>query len=503
MEHIKTIGIIGAGISGLVTAKTCLEYGYDVKVFEKDKEAGGVWSSSRRYPGLSTQNNKDTYYFSDFPMPKHFAEWPDGEEMQSYLTSYAKKFGVFSRIRFSHEVTKIDFHNEVWTIQGKVNSASFIEQVDFIIVSNGTFSDPFVPEIPGMDTFISAGGKILHNTQFHSTEISKDKRIVVVGYGKSSSDVITAAAATAKSAHLIFRTPKWKIPRFINGINLKYILLNRLGESIIKPEAHRSKLDKLLHGVGLPKVMLSYMQKYIGKKQKLKETGLLPPTDLLDEVFGEITLETQGFFDTVQKGKIIAKQGEITSFQGKLLTLTSGDQMECDLVIFATGFNQSVPFMSDQLTEKFTDQMGNYILHRHILPPGVPSLAFVGYNTSIFCSLTSEIGALWVCEYLKGRVAKPDDSQIIQEGKEFIKWRSSFRLNSSTRGLSIMPSSIRHVDILLNDMNAPLPVSSLIPDWLVTVNPGRYKKIRKKLIQRNGKTKVNAMERAGIDVTSI
>jgi phytoene dehydrogenase-like protein len=46
MEHVKTIGIIGAGLSGLVTAKTCLEYGYEVKVFEKDTELGGVWSSS-------------------------------------------------------------------------------------------------------------------------------------------------------------------------------------------------------------------------------------------------------------------------------------------------------------------------------------------------------------------------------------------------------------------------------------------------------------------------
>jgi dimethylaniline monooxygenase (N-oxide forming) len=56
MQHIKTIGIIGAGFSGLVTAKTCLEYGYEVKMFEKETELGGVWSSSRRYPGVTQQN---------------------------------------------------------------------------------------------------------------------------------------------------------------------------------------------------------------------------------------------------------------------------------------------------------------------------------------------------------------------------------------------------------------------------------------------------------------
>lgn len=482
---MKKIGIIGAGISGLVAAKTCLEYGYEIKVFEKDSELGGVWSSSRRYPGLSTQNNKDTYFFSDFPMPDHFAEWPSGEEMQLYLMLYAGKFNVLSHIQFSHEVTKIYFEENVWTISGRTIGESFTEQVDFIIICNGTFSDPFIPRIPGMDKFIEEGGKVLHNTQFHSTEISKGKRIVVVGYGKSSSDVITAAAETAKSAHLVFRSPKWKIPRFIKGINLKYILLNRLGESIIKPKEHRGKLDRFLHKIGLPWMMLSFMQNYIIKKQKLKENGLLPSTQLIDEVFGEITLETREFFKKVQNGEIIPRQGEIVSFHDKHLVIDNGKPIECDLVIFATGFNQSVPFMPEQFVRNFTDDNGDFILHRHILPPGVPSLAFVGYNTSIFCSLTSEIGALWVCEYLKGRIAKPDEWQIIEEGKKFLKWRSSFRLNSSTRGLSVMPSTIHHVDMLLNDMNAPLSFTSLIPDWLVIVSPSRYKKIRKKLLQRN------------------
>ncbi|GHN02275.1 monooxygenase [Cytophagales bacterium WSM2-2] len=485
MKEIKTIGIIGAGISGLVAAKTCLEYGYQVKVFEKDREVGGVWSLSRRYPGLSTQNNKDTYFFSDFPMPNHFSEWPTGAEMQLYLNSYAIAFGVFQRIRFSHDVTKINFQDNSWTIEGKAKGIPFTDKFDFIIVSNGTFSDPFIPQLPGTGSFISAGGKILHNTQFHSTALARDKRIVVVGYGKSSSDVVTAASDTAKSTHLVFRAPKWKLPRYIKGINLKYILLNRLGESIIRPENHRGRLDRFLHKLGLPQKMLSFVQSYIIKTQQLKENGLLPPTQLLDEVFGEITLETREFFNRVQKGKIITKQGEIVSFEGKQLTLSTGEKIECDMVIFATGFNQSIPFMSDDLIGKFTDESGNYLLHRHILPPGVPSLAFVGYNTSIFSSLTSEIGALWVCEYLKGRMPVPDDAQIIKEGKEFIAWRSGFRLNASSRGLSVMPSTIYHVDQLLDDMKAPLPLSSLIPDWLVTVNPGRYKQIREKLLRRN------------------
>ena len=209
MDHVKTIGIIGAGLSGIVTAKTCLEYGYNVKMFEKDTELGGVWSSSRRYPGVSTQNTKDTYYFSDFPMPEHFAEWPSGEQVQSYLYAYAREFNVFPLIKFRHEITGTNFQNSQWIITGQNGTGSFTELVDFLIICNGTFSDPFIPELPGMNSFVKAGGKILHSTQYHSTDTSRGKRITVVGFSKSASDVATAASESAESTHLVFREAKW------------------------------------------------------------------------------------------------------------------------------------------------------------------------------------------------------------------------------------------------------------------------------------------------------
>lgn len=499
MKLVKTVGVIGAGLSGIVAAKTCLEYGFEVKIFEKDDELGGVWASSRRYPGLATQNTKDTYFFTDFPMPKHFPEWPSGEQVQTYLVSYAKKFNVFPLIQFSHEIISIEFANDKWTLIGKQDGIPFAEQTDFLIVCNGTFSDPFVPEIPGIDTFVSAGGNIIHSTKFHSTEISRNKRTVVVGYCKSSSDVVTAASETAKSTHLVFREPKWKIPRFVNGTNAKYMLLNRLGEAITKPD-HHNRLERIVHKLGLPKRMLSFMENYVTKKQNLKELDLLPSCGIKDQVFGEISIETPGFFEKIKKGEVITKRGEIVSFQGKQVTLTNGETIDCDLVIFATGFNQTIPFMPDHLIKNFTDEKGNYILYRHILPAGVPSIAFVGYNSSLYCSLTSEIAALWVCEYLKGRIPKPEDSEIIKEGTEQIKWRSAFRPNGTSRGLTAVPGSIHHVDVLLKDMDASLPFFSLIPDWLVTINPARYKKVREKVIRRNGKRKVGNTIRESVPV---
>src|SRR5476649_1716726 len=68
----KTVGIIGAGISGLATAKAFASQGHAVTVLEKLDTLGGVWSPARRYPGLRIQISRKCYCLSDFPMPDHY-----------------------------------------------------------------------------------------------------------------------------------------------------------------------------------------------------------------------------------------------------------------------------------------------------------------------------------------------------------------------------------------------------------------------------------------------
>src|SRR5262245_38915326 len=103
---IKTVGIIGAGFAGLSTAKVLKKFGFEVTVFEKAGDVGGVWSASRRYPGLTTQNPRTTYALSDFPMPDSYPEWPSGEQVQAYLESYAARFGFAQNILLDTEVQR-------------------------------------------------------------------------------------------------------------------------------------------------------------------------------------------------------------------------------------------------------------------------------------------------------------------------------------------------------------------------------------------------------------
>ena len=68
------VGIIGAGVAGLATAKVLKQAGHEVTVYDKTPDVGGVWSCTRRYPGLTTQSPKAQYSLSDFPMPR---DYPD------------------------------------------------------------------------------------------------------------------------------------------------------------------------------------------------------------------------------------------------------------------------------------------------------------------------------------------------------------------------------------------------------------------------------------------
>src|ERR1700712_2975018 len=98
------VGIVGAGVAGLCTAKILSRLGHEVTVYDRTPDVGGVWSSTRRYPGLSTQSVRDTYAFSDFPMPDHYPEWPSGEQVQEYLADYVRHFGLAPLLPLGTEV---------------------------------------------------------------------------------------------------------------------------------------------------------------------------------------------------------------------------------------------------------------------------------------------------------------------------------------------------------------------------------------------------------------
>jgi len=86
--------VIGAGISGLVTAKVLLADGFHVELFEKQSDLGGTWHPDRTYPGLRTNDPGAVYCFSDVPYPDTADAFPTAEQVREYLHDYADRFGL-------------------------------------------------------------------------------------------------------------------------------------------------------------------------------------------------------------------------------------------------------------------------------------------------------------------------------------------------------------------------------------------------------------------------
>jgi cation diffusion facilitator CzcD-associated flavoprotein CzcO len=154
------ISIVGAGIAGLAGARALAAAGHAIEVFDRTPDVGGVWSATRRYPGLRTQNSKRAYSFSELPMPASYPDVPSGSQMQAYLQSYVERFGLGNRVRLNTEVTTARPIAGGWSLQVRELSQQRIETVvcDHLVVANGVFSDPALPRYPGADVFIDAGG---------------------------------------------------------------------------------------------------------------------------------------------------------------------------------------------------------------------------------------------------------------------------------------------------------------------------------------------------------
>ena len=180
---IRTVAIVGAGFAGLSTAKVLKDRGFEVTLFEKEPDVGGVWAGARRYPGLTTQNPKSTYAFSDFPMPSDYPEWPTGAQVQRYLASYADHFALTPRIALGTEVLSATYSEgaQRWSITARTSGVQENEgiarQFDYLVVCNGIFSRPLVPSFAGEEAFRKAGGTLCHTSEFTDAARASGKHV--------------------------------------------------------------------------------------------------------------------------------------------------------------------------------------------------------------------------------------------------------------------------------------------------------------------------------------
>jgi cation diffusion facilitator CzcD-associated flavoprotein CzcO len=461
----KSVCVIGAGVSGLVAAKTFLARGHAVTILEKSGDLGGVWEPARSYPDVQTQSPKDLYRYTDKPMPDAYPEWPKGPQVHAYLTDYAKDHELTRHLRLGATVVAMRRRadgEKGWTLDIRfADGASATEDFDFVAVCTGQFNDKATIDHPGEESFLAQGGAILHSSQFRDAGSVRGKRVVVLGGSKSATDIaVVAAKSGAASVTLVYREPVWRIPYFIGGlINFKRILYIRAQEEMFR-SWNIGWAAKLAHAVAKPLVWANWrgLESLLKAQLKLRKCDMVPTGRIEDGVNCSVPIATPDFFPMVADGRIKAIRGSFARYEDGAIVMTGGERIAADVAVLAIGFKLGVPFLPKAYAAKLVEPDGQYRLYRIIANPDLPDMGFVGFNSSFCTVLSAEMAANWLVRYADGQLANQPTAAAMQADiAMMLHFRRVERPAAGVYGgLCAAPYHFKHFDELLADMGAKL-----------------------------------------------
>ena len=443
------VGIVGAGPSGLAAARAFSALGLDVVVFESAPDIGGVWSATRRYPGIATQNDKYTYAYSDRRMDDEYAEAPAGADVRAYLQAFARENRLEPLIRLRTRVVGAEPVDGGWTFETHGPDGVGRETVDWLIVANGLCSMPYVQALAGRDDFEAAGGRVLVPSQIGDADALHDRDVVVIGWGKSAADIAVAAAPVARSVTVVARHIGWKLPRQIGGISFQRVMLSRVGEFLLWGPSRtlRGRVGRRLTRFLRTRVVRR-LGETVTRQLELDRRGLVPdvPADHLDHLLSD------GFLEAIDDGRIVVRRDarvvRLGNRGGPQAKLTDGAVLPADVVVAATGYDQDLGLFTEAARRALVDEHGDLALVRYALPERLPNLAFVGWVNSFRSLINAEVQSLWVAAVMLGLMRVPDAAR---------RRPAVFRLShesAASRGLPQLPEngSFLTVDTWLSDL---------------------------------------------------
>ncbi|GAA5948458.1 hypothetical protein JCM3775_007606 [Rhodotorula graminis] len=206
------IAVIGAGLTGVSTAAHAIDHGFEVVIFEAEKDVGGVWARENSTSQL--QLNSILYRFH--PSVKWNSGFPKRDEIISQIRAVWQRYDLQKRTRFDYRVKKVIRDPDSSTDPRSGGHSRWIVNdghegiFDAIVCAVGTCGDPKFIELEGQDTF---SGQILHSSQLDDADL-EGKRVVIVGSGASGVESAELAVAKkAKDVVMLARSDKWIIPR--------------------------------------------------------------------------------------------------------------------------------------------------------------------------------------------------------------------------------------------------------------------------------------------------
>ena len=263
------VAIIGSGPCGLSMLRAFQQAEGkgqsipEIVCYEKQEDWGGLWNYNWRtgsdqygdpvpnsmYRYLWSNGPKECLEFADYSFDEHFKQpipsFPPREVLYNYILGRAKNGNLKKYIKFSTTVTNVNFDGsqfELTSINKKENKITK-EIFDYVVVSTGHFSVPYIPEYEGMKSF---PGRILHGHDFRDAEEFRNKDVVVLGSSYSAEDIaLQCYKYGAKSVTIGYRNNpmgfKWP-----NGMKEVHYLDRLEGSKAIFKDGHEQDADAII-----------------------------------------------------------------------------------------------------------------------------------------------------------------------------------------------------------------------------------------------------------------
>ncbi|XP_066453381.1 flavin-containing monooxygenase 3-like isoform X2 [Eleutherodactylus coqui] len=406
---VKTVAVIGSGISGLGAIKACLEEGLEPTCFERSNDIGGLWRFTEEveegrasiYKSLVSNASKEIMCLSDFPMPDDFPNFLPNHKYFEYIKLYAEHFKLLQYIKFKTTVCRLEKHSDFpvtgqWLVTTENNGEKKTDIFDAVMVCTGQHAQPVAAmnTLPGIEKF---KGQIIHCQEYKRPIGFDGKRVLIIGMGNTGVDFSTELCTRASQVYLSSRQGVWVIQRCKNGglpYDLDFICrYNNWISTIMPPAVSRWMLKKAMNA------------QFDHELYNIQPEGSAWKEPLVNEELPSRILS----------GSIMVKP-HVSRFTENSVHFADGSVVDnLDIVLLATGYDYSFPFLDESIVKK-DENKGSF--YKKIIPLGIekPTIAFIAFILPIGPTMViAELQSRWATKLFKGLHKLPDTEGIKKE----------------------------------------------------------------------------------------
>jgi dimethylaniline monooxygenase (N-oxide forming) len=382
-----SVAIIGAGPGGLVAARWLLSQGFEPTIFEQGPMLGGQWTGlsgrSGVWPTMHTNTSRILTAFSDLENTGSVSH-PSAGNILDYLNRYADKFELAARIRLHTNVDRLSRAGTGWL----VDHSSGTEIFDRVVVASGRFHSPAIPPVPGLETFSGSEG-VSSTYDYKEPGRYRGKRVLVAGCAVSALEIAADLAQLGAEVVLTQRRQRYVLPKFAAGVPSDHRIFTRYGvlasEMLAPAEIDRQLKEIVVEAGGSP-----------------EQYGAPAPNPSL---FAAGVTLSQHYLPLVAEGRITVRPW-MDSVAGDTVTFAGGSSADFDGIVFGTGFDLNLPFLSDDIRATLDVDEVHLDADRYTFHPDLPGLAFVGmWDQSGGYFVPLELQARWIAYTWGGAVS--------------------------------------------------------------------------------------------------